>query len=255
MKYLLKAGLFCSLFSPPTFATDAFSSPRSLCQSLANNGIPTAGWKKSRAFEGEWICLSTLIPFGRTGPYGMENNIALYVTGTTPGRANEIRIKVNVNNPRQVDQAFNRLSRATDRIFSTMGADTPDRLVIALKEKSPVEFDTDYGRVSLIKQPGRIDSYVVSITDAVFLSAQEQKREAASSDFDTCKTVVSKTIKYAESFLSGDGDPIVEKGYKSFMIKGKGRDLFFCEVFPSGDYRIKASLNGKYPFKYMKIPE
>ena len=45
--------------------------------------------------------------------------------------------------------------------------------------------------------------------------------------------------------------PIQEAGYKSYMIEGRGKDLFFCEVYSGGRYKIKAELNGNYPFKYI----
>ena len=56
---------------------------------------------------------------------------------------------------------------------------------------------------------------------------------------------------YAASNLSGDGDPVLESGYKSFMLKGKNKDLFFCEVHGGGRYKIKAALGGNFPFKYI----
>lgn len=71
------------------------------------------------------------------------------------------------------------------------------------------------------------------------------------SDFEYCKSAISKAVKYSESNFSGDGDPSKEDGYKSFMIKGKGEDLFFCEVYKDKKYKIKAALNGEYPFKYI----
>ena len=63
--------------------------------------------------------------------------------------------------------------------------------------------------------------------------------------------MVSKAVGYPVSQLSGNGEPIQEAGYKSYMIKGRGKDLFFCEAYSDGSYKIKAALNGKYPFKYI----
>ena len=42
-----------------------------------------------------------------------------------------------------------------------------------------------------------------------------------------------------------------ETGYKNFMIEGRGKDLFFCEVQSGGRYKVKAALNGNFPFKYI----
>jgi hypothetical protein len=46
------------------------------------------------------------------------------------------------------------------------------------------------------------------------------------------------------------GEPTQEAEYKSFMLKGREQDLFFCKVHSDGGYQVKAALNGKFPFKY-----
>jgi hypothetical protein len=46
-------------------------------------------------------------------------------------------------------------------------------------------------------------------------------------------------------------NPPKKRGYKSFMLKGRGKDLFFCEVHPGRRYKVKAALNGNFPFKYI----
>jgi hypothetical protein len=97
----------------------------------------------------------------------------------------------------------------------------------------------------------KIDERLLMLTPKAALAAQEQLRNSSAGEFDTCKAAVSKAVGYPVSQLSGDGEPIQESGYKSYMIKGRGKDLFFCEVYPGRRYKIKAALNGNYPFKYI----
>jgi len=79
----------------------------------------------------------------------------------------------------------------------------------------------------------------------------KQARKSSANDFNACKAAVAKAVGYPESLLSGDGELIQEAGYKSFMLKGPGKDLFFCEVHPGSRYKVSAALNGNFPFKYI----
>lgn len=109
----------------------------------------------------------------------------------------------------------------------------------------------DYQIAYTYSRGPKIDERLLVLTSKATLAAQEQLRNNSAGEFNACKAVVSKAVGYPVSQLSGDGEPIQESGYKSYMIKGRGRDLFFCEVYSRGHYKIKAALNGKYPFKYI----
>lgn len=100
-------------------------------------------------------------------------------------------------------------------------------------------------------EPGRIDSFKVVLTDARFLAAKQQTRNSSAGEFSSCKAAVAKAAGYSASLLSGDGEPVQESGYKSFMLKGCGKDLFFCEAYSGGRYKVKAALNGNFPFRYI----
>lgn len=196
--------------------------------------------------------MTTLVPFGQAGSNGMENNIAFYVNGTSPNRANDIRIKINVNNDRERGKAFARLRSATQALFRSLGQSIPSKLTDALAQQKPAEFSAEFGKVELLLETGRIDSYKVVLTDASFLDAEEKKIADSVTDFDRCKSVVAKKVGYSPSLLSGDGKPVQEPGYKSFMLNGRNKDLFFCEVHSGGRYKIKAALGGSFPFKYIE---
>jgi hypothetical protein len=242
--------IFASAFSVHA-AGEFFGQPQKLCSALVSEGLGTEGWKASSGIPGEWLCMTPLTPFGSIGSNGLENNIAFYINGTDSSRANDIRIKININNPAERKAAFASLEKATKALFKAIGEPLPAKLAKALSKQKPVSFDTSYGRAELVLEPGRIDSFKVVLTDAKYLAAKEQARSSSTGDFGVCKEVVAKAVGYSASLLSGDGEPVQEAGYKSFMLKGRGEDLFFCEVHPSRHYKVKASLNGSIPFKYI----
>ena len=245
------AAILFMLGTNECWAGDLFSKPEQLCRSFHSEGLSAGNWKASNAFPGEWLCMSNMMPFGPQGSNGMASNIAFYVNGTRPDRADDIRIKVNINNTTQKRQAFNRLTAATERLFEILKEPMPSALTNALKEQTPTKFNTDFGQVELVLEPGRIDSYKVVLTDANFLAAKEAQRNSSADDFKLCKQVVALKAGYPESSLSGDGDPVQESGYKSFFLSGKNNDQFFCEVHPKKHYRIKAAIGGHYPFRYI----
>lgn len=232
-------------------AAELFDNPRELCRTLITDGLAAGRWKPSRSFEGEWLCMTSLVSFGPIGSNGMENNIAFYVNGTRSDRADDIRIKININNPNGRRQAFNRLISATESLFQARNEQIPTALSNALKQQKPTKFKTDFGQVELILEPGRIDSYKVVLTDARFIATKEKQRSESAGDFALCKQVVARKVSYAASALSGDGDSVKEKGFQSFYLKGQNKDLFFCEVHLGRKYKIKAALGGKFPFKYI----
>jgi hypothetical protein len=195
--------------------------------------------------------MTPLIPFGSVGTNGLENNIAFYVNGTNSSRANDIRIKININNPAERKAAFTRLEKATKSLFKAIGEPMPERLAKAFSQQKPASLDVTYGRADFVVEPGGIDSFKVVLTDAKHLAAKEQARSSSTGDLEACKAVVAKAVGYSASVLSGDSEPTQEAGYKSFMLKGRGKDLFFCEVHPGRHYKVKAALNGNFPFKYI----
>lgn len=232
-------------------AEDSFGQPKRLCSALVSEGLKTEGWKPSRAIPGEWSCMTTLVPIGAVGSNGLANNIAFYVTGTSSSRANDIRIKININNPTERDRAFSRLSSATNVMFKAISRPVPLELMQALSQRKPAAITAPFGKAELILEPGAIDSFKVVLSDARFLSLTEQSRSNSAGDFAQCKNVVGKAVGYSATLLSGTGKPSQESGYQSFMLEGRGEDLFFCEVHSGGRYKIKAAFGGKFPFKYI----
>ncbi len=146
-------------------ANDFFGHPQRLCSALVSEGLRTQGWKPNKSVPGAWSCTTTLIPFGTAGSNGMENNIAFYVHGTNPSQANDIRLKININNAKERTQAFSRLNSAAVSLFKAMAKPIPSELVNAISQQKPVSLNTSFGKVELILKPGHeIDSLKVVLT-------------------------------------------------------------------------------------------
>jgi hypothetical protein len=56
------------------------------------------------------------------------------VNGTSPSRANDIRIKININNPAERKAAFTRLERATKTLLKAIGEPILAELAKALSQ-------------------------------------------------------------------------------------------------------------------------
>jgi len=181
----------------------------------------------------------------------MQGNIAYYINATAFDRANEIRIKVNINNPDERELAFAKLQSAVNKLFQFVGQPVTAQLAAALIQKKPQVVTASFGQAAVELQHGRIDSYVVVLKEASFVAANKASVQAATSEFALCKKAVRRAVGYAETAITGDGSPAIEQTYRSFMPNGQGKDLFFCEVRAGGKYKIKAAINGAFPFKYI----
>ncbi len=97
-----------------------------------------------------------------------------------------------------------------------------------------------------------IDERVLLLTPKPLKSVQEKPIPTNLNEFNVCKNMVSKAAGYSSSYLTEAGEPIQESSYKSYMLAGKDKDFFFCEIHSAQhQYKIKAALKGKLPFTYI----
>lgn len=92
--------------------------------------------------------------------------------------------------------------------------------------------------------------YIITSREVAEAKADVVKKSVSS--YENCRSIIANTVGYSSSAISGDGNPVVEGGYKSFFFTGRSKDQFFCEVHENNNIRIKAAIGGKYPFKYIK---
>lgn len=146
---------------PALAAADFFNQPQRLCSALVADGLHTSGWKSNKAGPGEWSCMTKFVPFGTAGANGMENNISFYVNGASSSRVKDIRIKVNINNANERNQAFIRLNSAAKLLFKTISQPIPPELSKAIAQQTPVTITSPFGKIELIFKPGQMDSVKV----------------------------------------------------------------------------------------------
>lgn len=114
-------------------AAEFIGQPQKICQSLENVGIfARGGWKTSNAFPGEYLCMSDMVEFGPQGKSGIANNIALYVNGKQPDRADDITVKININHEAGREVALNRLLEATETLMSAFNLSAPPEIEKAI---------------------------------------------------------------------------------------------------------------------------
>lgn len=125
-------------------------------------------------------------------------------------------------------------------------------LMTSFFSNSNASFETDDYHIEYRYHRGpKIDERLLVATPKSVQARKNQLSQASTGSIAQCKAAISKAIGYSASSLSSDGRPIKQDGYISFFIDGSNRDQFFCEVHPSGMYKIKAALNSKYPFRYI----
>lgn len=128
--------------------------------------------------------------------------------------------------------------------------DLERKLVAAFFADINAAFESeDFTVVYTYRRGPKIDERLLVLTPKYTIAKTEHIISSAKSYFESCKKQVASFIGYRQ--LTGDGEPVKETGYVSFMLEGGNRDIFFCEVYPNRTFKIKAALGGQFPFKYV----
>lgn len=185
----------------------------------------------------------------------MATNLAFYVVGDSAVRAHKAKLVLNVNNPTTKSDGIDRLGTAARSLTEAAGLILPPGVADSLAHGKPLRVTVGAITYAVEREKTRIDTIKFLLIDSAAAMAKERAQAAAirsgSDTFDACKTAISRDLSYPRPSLSGDGEPLQASGYQSFMVSGKDRDLFFCEAYPDGSYKIKAAFAGQYPFKYV----
>lgn len=126
----------------------------------------------------------------------------------------------------------------------------PKGLEAAIEHEQPKLFQEDYGTVELVIEKYKLGHGLkLTIKEASYIRSVVERKEGSRNNFEDCREAIAKSRGYPASEVKGDGDPIEKGNNVSFMFKGRSKDLFFCEVTPSGEYEITAAIGGEFPFK------
>ncbi len=128
---------------PPTIHINEGWSPYEAKDFLVDVGIVTGNYNKQ---YGEWSASSSMITIGD----GMlPDNIAYYVDGTEEA-ANQLKIKLNVNNEENRNESHGRLLEASKLLFST-----------AINENLPATFIA--GILNGVSTKGEVGNFLISL--------------------------------------------------------------------------------------------
>jgi len=185
----------------------------------------------------------------------MATNLAYYVVGDAPARAHTAKLVLNVNDPATKAEGLRRLGSAARSLADAAGLPLPPEISEALGRGKPLRVAAGGAAYVVERERTRIETFNFLLLDSAAAMAKERDRAQAvrssAETFAACKSAIARDLSYPSSALSGDGEPIQEAGYQSFMVSGRHRDVFFCEAYPDGTYKIKAAFAGQYPFKYV----
>lgn len=233
-----------------TAADDSFSDLQALCGALEQLGLRTHPW----IYDGlEWGCSSDYKDIGTAFGGTVASNLAYYVMGDTPERAYGAKLVLNVNDRNTKFEGLRQLARAARELVKSTNRTLPLEVFEAAETGRQLRRTEKGVTYAVEMELTRIETFRFVLLDAKAAVAKEKAQAAAIRSsvevFAACKHAIARDLSYPESALSGDGEPIQEQGYQSFLISGNPRDIFFCEVYPNGTYKISASLAGQYPFK------
>lgn len=233
-----------------TIGNDPFAAPQALCDVLDASGLRTRGWKSNGI---DWSCSSPYREIGAASTTSLATNLAYYVVGDSPARAHTAKLVLNVNDRTTKSEGLPRLVAAAQTLVEAVGLAMPSRISEALVSGSPRHATVSGVTYAVQREQTSIETLTFALIDSAAAVAKERARKTAiettAEIFAACKQAISSDLSYPVSSLSGDGEPIQESGYQSFMVKGKNRDLFFCEVYPDRKYKISAAFAAQYPFK------
>jgi len=142
-----------------------FNTPKELCSILSKNGIgKLSDWKDWEDGLG-FVASSSYYQFGsKNDGVGLENNIAYYLSGKE-NLVEELKIKLNINNGKEKNNALEMLVKTTQETFYAIGLDpiTATTIKTAINNSQP--FEAEYGNyyISYIIDQNKIETCEVKV--------------------------------------------------------------------------------------------
>ena len=229
----------------------AFYDPLMLCDVLADKSLRAHPWNPDAV---GWIAGSDFHELHPT-PLKLATNVAYYVEAESKNKVRKLTMILNVNEIHTREHGLAKLADATEALIDRTSFEAEPSFISKVRSGTACKFIVDGVHYELELHNDRIEWFRVIVGDEYRRQAElrlEQKlAELAKPLVTRCRTAISDDLKYDAAVLRGDGQPIREDGYLSFLFVGENKDQFFIAAFPGGKYRVKAAYGGKYPFKYV----
>ncbi len=127
-----------------------FQRPDKLIDATNDHGFQNAPFHSARAPPPEYISTGTLVSLTDIGRAVMPNNTGLYVYGSASNRADEFRLKLNVNEPRFEREAKQKYLEIVSKVFTDLELSGFDKFKLAVE--AGVEGRTSLADVDLLLQ-------------------------------------------------------------------------------------------------------
>lgn len=210
--------------SPPVPAKPPdLSDPQRLCLALEGVGLGTRSWRTDDLGA---HCASDYLDIGPPGPSGLATNLAYYVEGPNLQQGEVAKLVLNINNKATRSEGLRQLADTADALFAGTAYSQPNGLREAILSGRAFERKSGAVIARVKKENSRISTYKVEIEAVAAVERRRILAEGASGLFRRCKGAIRSDLPYTNS-LSGDGEPIEEIGYMSFMGRGPWQGLIF----------------------------
>lgn len=140
---------------------ELFNKVHDLREALAGVGI--GRMRKWWNDDFGWMSSSGFYEFGDPGPTGLATNLAIYLESPSQSCVTSLKLKVNINNMADKEQALKRYTSAVEKTFNIIHVPMPLELKHSLLSGRPYEMSTDKYTLKNIFEPGRIDSWKMQI--------------------------------------------------------------------------------------------
>lgn len=189
-----------------------FNTPKELCSILSKNGIgKLSDWKDWEDGLG-FVASSSYYQFGsKNNGVGLENNIAYYLTGKEK-LVEELKIKLNINNGDEKNNALKMLAKTTLETLYSIGLDpiTYATIETAIIKSQP--YEADYGNfyISYMIDQNNIETCEVKIITKndkpysqnfdILMNAKNSLRNSGSIKFICLRDNNDVNIRYVSDY-------------------------------------------------------
>jgi hypothetical protein len=163
-----------------------FNTPKELCSILSKNGIGKLGDWKDWEDGLDFVASSSYYQFGsKNDGVGLENNIAYYLSGKE-NLVEELKIKLNINNDKEKENALKFLFNITEKTFNSLDLNSFFIIWIedAIKNFTPFEAEIGNIYVSFLPDQNKNQSCEIKVIT--------KNKKPYSSNFEILKKNVSR---------------------------------------------------------------
>ena len=126
--------------------------PDALCKELAALGLDNTGWQRAPFLSGRWQCASGAVPLSTPSvDYGAATLFFL-LRGPSRTKVDYLRLKLNVEDPRQMDHGQAMARRVIDALSGRYGWAVPEAFMQAVAGFHQLEMEDRGLRLSVVPE-------------------------------------------------------------------------------------------------------